>query len=203
MNHRLNRTLATLGLAAVGACFATSANAGCFNDALARQAEMQKQSWIGDGHVRLMNVDWRHHDDDIVGFWNITVIGKGNGPASGFDGQIIDQGLQQYHDDGTEMLNSSNQNPATQNYCMGVWEQTGPYHYKLNHFAYLYSGGTPNKVSGLAHITQEVDLSHDGNEISGHETTELYTLDRNLFLTLKGVLTGHRVKVGTTPGQIQ
>jgi hypothetical protein len=43
-------------------------------------------------------------------------------------------GFSQWHSDGTEILNSSRP-PATSNFCLGVWEKTGPFAYKLNHFA--------------------------------------------------------------------
>lgn len=196
MNHLLTKTIAAAGLVAAFG----SAHAGCFNDAFNQLPKMEKQSWHG-GAARLMNVDWRHHDDDIVGFWNFTVIGQGNGTLQ-FDGKVVDQGLQQYHDDGTEMSNASTQNPATQNYCLGTWEQTGPYAYKLNHFAYLYDGTPANKVNGLVRVRQNVVLSRDGNEINGTEITELYTLDRNLMLTIKGVLSGKRITTATTAQQV-
>jgi hypothetical protein len=200
MNQTIRKALAPLSLIVAGACFAGSAHAECFAEALSQAPKMQKESWHGQD-VRMMNVDWRHHDDDIVGFWNIVVTGKGNGNQ--FDGQIVDLGLQQYHDDGTEFLNSANQNPATQNYCFGVWEKTGPHTYKLNHFGYTYDGGSPNKVNGVVRIRDELVLSHDGNELHGTEITEIFNADRNNLLTIKGVLVGKRVTVDTTAQEIR
>ncbi len=200
MNHTIRRTLAPLGLIVAGACFAGSAHAGCAPDAMSQVPTMQKEAWHGDA-ARMMQVDWRHHDDDIVGMWNIVVTGKGNGNS--FDGTIVDHGLQHWHDDGTEYLNSENHNPSTQNFCMGIWEQTGPWTYRTNHFAFSYNSGTSiNEPTFVVRIRQEVTLSHDGNELSGKETTDIYTPDGNLVVSIKGVLVGKRVTMDTTARDI-
>ena len=68
----------------------------------------------------------------IVGFWHVKFISKGTGFIP--DGTVVDMGFSQWHSDGTEILNSSRP-PATSNFCLGVWEKTGPFAYRLNHFA--------------------------------------------------------------------
>jgi hypothetical protein len=70
-----------------------------------------------------------------VGFWKIKFVSEG---SSGIpDGTVIDNGLAQWHSDGTEIMNSSRP-PATGNFCLGVWQKSGPSSYKLNHFALAY-----------------------------------------------------------------
>ena len=52
----------------------------------------------------------------IVGMWSFNMT-----PTAGPG----DFGYQQWHSDGTELMNSGGRAPATQNFCMGVWRQTG------------------------------------------------------------------------------
>jgi len=71
----------------------------------------------------------------IVGMWKITELSMGNTthvpPIP--DGTQIDFGYAQWHSDGTEFYNSGGFAPATQNYCLGVWLQTGNCRYQVNH----------------------------------------------------------------------
>jgi hypothetical protein len=196
MNRFLNG-LTLGGLVIVGVLGAATASAQCAPpDA---QVEIQKQSWHGATGVRPMQVGWRHHDDDIVGYWNIVVSSKGNPGIP--DGTVLDRGLQQWHDDGTEFLNSSSQHPATQNYCMGTWEQTGPYTYKLNHFAYSYD--INQNVTGLVRIREIVKLSLDGSEQTGTQTVDIYDTARNHLATLAGTLVGKRITIDTTAQDVR
>src|ERR1035438_8831624 len=80
----------------------------------------------------------------IVGMWNIQFISMGNTMHTpGIpDGAQIDFGYGQWHSDGTEFFNSGGRAPATQNFCLGVWQQTGRYTYVLNHFALSYDATT-------------------------------------------------------------
>jgi hypothetical protein len=63
----------------------------------------------------------------IVGLWSFQFISKGNaaGTPSIPDGAQVDFGYSQWHSDGTELLNSGSRAPATENFCMGVWQKTG------------------------------------------------------------------------------
>lgn len=196
MKSSLLKSLAVGGLFVVGALQSFDASAQC--SIALPQFEVQQQSWRGDAPLPLMRVDWRHRGDDIVGFWNIVVTAKGNPTIP--DGTVLDRGLQQWHDDGTEFLNSSAQHPLTQNYCLGTWEKTGPFTYKLNHFAYQYD--TSQNVTGVARIREEVKVSRDGDEMTGTQVVDVYDNLRNHLATVKGVLVGKRITLDTTAQDI-
>jgi len=51
------------------------------------------------------------------------------------DGAPIDFGTAAWHDDGTKLMNSGSRKPADGDFCQGVWEQTGPNEFVLNHYA--------------------------------------------------------------------
>jgi hypothetical protein len=111
----------------------------------------------------------------IVGMWSIQFISKGNatGTPSVPDGAQIDFGYSQWHSDGTEMMNSGDHAPATQNFCMGVWQKTGYSSYQLNHFALSYDALT-GTLNGKVRIQETVTLSPGGTEFSGTFTIDMF-----------------------------
>ncbi len=85
--------------------------------------------------------------------------------------------------------------PATQNFCLGVWAQTGLFTFEVNHFALSYdatSGVLTNKVN----IREQITLSPSGSAFSGTFTITIYNaagtqqVDR-----LVGTVTATRVTV--------
>ena len=133
----------------------------------------------------------------IVGFWHVTFISKGTGFIP--DGTVVDMGFSQWHSDGTEILNSSRP-PATSNFCLGVWEKTGPSTYKLNHFA-LSSDLNGNMV-GPANIRENVTLGPQGTTYSGTFSVDQYDTSGNLFVHLVGEVKATRVTVDTKVSDI-
>ena len=117
--------MATALLAATSA-FAPAAWAGCGVNA----AMLKKHaSWSSNGQDNAMLIPVNLGQGTVVGMWSVILSANG--------GQF-DWGYQVWHDDGTEIMNSGSRAPATENFCMGVWAQTGPFSYKLNHFALSY-----------------------------------------------------------------
>jgi len=133
----------------------------------------------------------------IVGFWHVTFISKGTGFIP--DGTIVDMGFSQWHSDGTEILNSSRP-PATSNFCLGVWEKTGPSTYKLNHFA-LSSDLNGNMV-GPANIRENVTLGPLGATYSGTFSIDQYDTSGNLLVHIVGEVKATRVTVDTKVSDI-
>ena len=120
-------------------------------------------------------------DASIVGFWSVVFTAKGNeknpAPFNPPDGVQLDAGYVQWHSDGTELMNSM-RDPATGSFCMGVWTQTGPNTFRLNHFALSWDAtgtscspsqqpGATGCFEGLTRIHQEVTVDRSGNRYSG------------------------------------
>ena len=133
----------------------------------------------------------------IVGMWSFQLISKGNLNAGIPDGTIIDFGYTQWHSDGTELLNSGGRAPATENFCMGVWVQTGRNTYQLNHFALSYDA-TTGLLNGKANILETVTLSPGGTIYSGTFTITNFDTNGNKVGTLTGQVTADRITVDTT-----
>jgi hypothetical protein len=70
-------------------------------------------------------------DSSIVGLWQFQFISERNEMIP--DGTVLDSGYAQWHQDGTEIMNSMRP-PATGNFCLGVWRRAGGSTYELNHF---------------------------------------------------------------------
>ncbi|MGA2275147.1 MAG: hypothetical protein ABSH00_16455 [Bryobacteraceae bacterium] len=135
----------------------------------------------------------------IVGMWNIQFLSLGNTAHSPSipDGAQIDFGYVQWHSDGTEFMNSGGRAPATQNFCLGVWQQTGRYTYVLNHFALSYDA-TTGLLNGKVNIAESVTLSPGGTKYSGTFTITVYDTNGNQVDSLTGQVTADRITVDTT-----
>ena len=134
----------------------------------------------------------------IVGMWDIKFVSQGNATHNPPipDGAVIDFGYSQWHSDGTEFLNSGGRPPATQNFCLGVWQKIGYDTYMLNHLALSYdSSGTLN---GRANIREDITLDWSGNTCAGTFTIDLYDTRGAHVDRLMGQITGTRVTVDTT-----
>src|SRR5689334_9920878 len=145
-----------LALAPMAAAECGSLNAGPNPGAL-----LKPQAWNGsdDLSASLMLVS---DNDPVVGFWKVKLTAKDTPGIP--DGTVLDDGFQQWHSDGTEIMNSSRV-PATGNFCMGVWKKTGTSKYRLNHFG--LSWDLSNTYIGPANIRSNIVLSNDGNRFSG------------------------------------
>jgi hypothetical protein len=141
----------------------------------------------------LINDD-HYNEPSIVGFWHFKMLIGGN---------VIDAGAQQWHGDGTEVMDSGVRNPLIGNVCFGVWKQTGQRHYRLNHrgIGFDPAGGSTN---GIDSIVFDVTLSRDGNSYSGTFTIYPYSPE-GVFMgpAVKGTVTGTRITVDdVNPGSL-
>ena len=135
--------------------------------------------------------------DGIVGFWKVKFVSEGNPGIP--DGAVIDNGFAQWHGDGTEIMNSSRP-PATGNFCLGVWRQSGPSRFELNHFA-LSSDPGGNFV-GPAQIREHVTLDRKARQYEGTFTIDQYDPAGNLLAHIAGRVVATRVTVDTSVGDI-
>jgi hypothetical protein len=147
-----------LGLGA--ATYATSASAEC-GDALNHHA-----AWLEQGGAALLHqaAEDNAGNHSIVGMWSFRMT-----PTAGPG----DFGYQQWHSDGTELMNSGGRSPASQNFCMGVWRQTAESRYHLNHLALSYDPGT-GTLNARVNIKEDVTLDPTGNSYTGSFTIDVY-----------------------------
>jgi hypothetical protein len=117
---------------------ATEAWAGCPNLLGFKASTFQPISSQGTGEFGrgslLLVADRDDSVDGIVGFWKVTFVSKGNSGIGIPDGTVIDEGLQQWHSDGTEIHNDTTAPAAKGVVCLGIWKKIGRSHYQLNHF---------------------------------------------------------------------
>ncbi len=122
----------------------------------------------------------------ITGLWHIQFLSGG---------QVVDEGFDQYHADGNEILNDTPP-PAAGNICLGVWSKTGARSLKLKHPSWIYDP-TNTFVIGTATILENVTIDHTGNSFTGTFTVQLRDLDGN---PLGDDLTGQIQAERITPG---
>lgn len=219
MNTTRSRLTAVAGVLAT-AMVAASAGAQCLSAAGWRAAARPAAWTMTNSGARLMRAGYPAAGQDvvnpfapIVGMWHVHLLvastsGIPNPPPPGAE---VDAGYQQWHSDGTEMLNSGRP-AANTNFCMGVWEQVGPRTYKLNHFAISYTqgpapdpqSGPTNLRTGPTSIVEEVTVSPDGKSFKGTFTiTDYAETDTpqgssiSFLDSLTGNVTGTRIDVNT------
>jgi hypothetical protein len=110
-----------------------------------------------------------------VGMWNVKFLAAGNATRNPPipDNVPVDFGYVQWHSDGTEIMNSGEHQPATQNFCLGVWVRTGLFTYEVNHFALSYDA-TSGNLAAKVNIREQITLGPSGNEYSGTFTINIF-----------------------------
>lgn len=203
---KMNLSLAAAaGLSA--AMLAASAGAQCIGSPVTRAALQSSTRTNLMGRSYRPVVDIVNPNAVIVGMWHVklTATQVSNGVPFG-PGTEFDAGYQQWHSDGTEMLNSARP-PITQSFCMGVWTQTGLRSFKLNHFA--ISWGPDGTRTGPTTITEEVTVSADGKTFSGRFTiTDYVETDKpsgnsiSFQDSIEGTITGAKIDANTAVSPI-
>lgn len=160
--------------------------AGC-GDTLAKQpVSWNIQNYSGHSDGLFQRIAWTSTKSNaIVGMWAFKFL---------VGGQLIDFGYAQWHDDGTEFMNSGGRSPATQNFCLGVWEQTGPSRFHLNHFALSYNAGT-GQIDARVNIKEDVTVDPSGATYSGTFSIDVYDPTGTTLVVhaASGQVTGQRV----------
>jgi hypothetical protein len=106
----------------------------------------------------------------------------------------VDWGYSEWHSDGTEIMNSGGHTPASGNFCLGVWRQTGPNSYHLKHFPLAYNPATGQLAAKII-LTEDVTVGRGGDSFSGPFTLDVYDpTGANLLQHVAGTITGKRVE---------
>jgi hypothetical protein len=194
MKKTIYRTLAAaFGSIALVLVCVPSSRAQCGN----YQKAVFHSSWAGQPamlfRAALVSDDYSR-EPSIVGFWHIKMSVGVN---------VIDAGTQQWHSDGTEVIDSGWRSPLIGNVCFGVWKQIGERRYKLNHRGVGFDA-TGSAVNGIDSIIFEVTLSRDGNSYGG--TFTIYPFDtsgNSMGSAVQGTVTGTRITVNDiNPGSL-
>jgi len=119
----------------------------------------------------------------FVGLWDTKLI---------VDGQVIDEGFDAFHSDGTEILVDQS-NPITDNVCLGIWEQTGPLTIKLKHPSWYFD--TNGNLLGVVVIHETLTLDPDCDTYHGASIEDVYDIQGNKVGTYEAQITAKRIRV--------
>lgn len=118
----------------------------------------------------------------FVGLWDTKLISSG---------QVIDEGFDAFHSDGTEILVDQS-NPITDNVCLGIWEQTGPLTIQLKHPSWYFD--TSGNLLGVVIIHEKLTLDPDCDTYHGTSTEDVYDIQGNRLGTYEAQVTAKRIK---------
>jgi hypothetical protein len=194
--------IGTLAIILLGVVFVPRASAQCAFPAWnkTRTGVIELRTWGGAGELRpgsfLLASNQEGSGAGIVGFWKVKFVSEGTPGIP--DGTVLDNGFAQWHDDGTEIMNSSRV-PATGNFCLGVWQKSGS-RYDLNHFGLSFDPA--GNFVGPARIQEHVTVNGKGDQYEGTFTIDQYDPSGNPIVHLEGQVTAKRVGVNTPVGDV-
>ena len=205
VTHRAVMT--TLSAAVVGMLLVSAASACALTDQPTPSARLQLMQDSQDPRelvpagslaLELSNLA-RGKSPSIVGMWSFQFISMGNTThnPSIADGTELNWGYNQYHSDETEILNAGARSPAQQNFCLGVWQQTGNFTYQVNHFALNYDA-TTGTLLGRILVIETITVSPGGTALSGTFVETVFDTKGNQTDHLTGQVTAQRITVDTT-----
>jgi hypothetical protein len=177
-----------VGMAALAgvAAIAPAAWAGC-GEAAVKQPSVW-QATPADAANLLTRTDFERADfarPAIVGLWSFSFVAGG---------QQIDWGYTEWHSDGTEITNSGGHSPASGNFCLGVWRQSGPNTFHLKHYPLGYNPAT-GALAVKVILTEDVTVDRTGDNFAGSFTEDIYDpTGVTLLQHVAGTATGHRVE---------
>jgi hypothetical protein len=127
----------------------------------------------------------------IVGLWHSVLLADPKGGYNTAGPNVIDEGFEIWHADGTEVLNDISA-PVTGNVCFGVWSQTGPLTYQLKHPTWIFDE-TSTQVIGIGTIAEQVTLDANGNSFSGTSTFDILDLTGANIVHFSAAVLGERI----------
>ena len=182
---RRGPAMTLLGLAC-WAGFAIETKASCGISVTPRSAVSLPKSMLFAGRAALQpSSETDAQQASIVGLWYVTLSSAG---------QVVDQGFDAWHSDGTEVLND---NPApgapngTGGVCLGVYEKTASGSYKLRHPGWIFDAD--GNFAGLALIEEEITVDKGENTYGGTFLFLSYDLDGNITGRVDGTLRAVRI----------
>jgi hypothetical protein len=183
------RAVAVALLLAVCALFSPSANASCRSQSKSPVLVSNWTHFLKEGlsQASPAPTSGPGADPTIVGMWHVFLVS---------DGQPFDEAYEQWHSDGTEILNDIAP-PQTANgsgaICLGTYEKSGPGTYRLRHIGWLFDA-TAN-LAGTAVITETITVDQGGDSFHGTFDFKQYDLSGNVVFEATGNVSGKRVTV--------
>jgi hypothetical protein len=186
----MKTTLIPIAFVAISTMSATSVYAQCGSSAASRQAllsnfmpaEMQARA---DTRMASLGPENRGHAA-IVGLWDVTFTSAG---------QVYDEGFDQYHSDGLEIMNDITP-PSGGNVCLGVWVNTGPKDYTLKHPFWIFDSN--GNLIGRGNLEEKLTLDAGDNSYAGTFTFQFRDLKGNPIPSMpdvSGTLSAQRITV--------
>ncbi len=193
--------IGTLAIVLLGMVFVSQASAQCAFPGWNKTGAIDPRALRGAGELASGSFvpasEKEGSDDRIVGFWKVKFVSVGTPGIP--DGAVIDNGFAQWHDDGTEIMNSSRV-PATGNFCLGVWQKGGASSFDLNHFALSFDPA--GNFVGPAQIREHVTLNKKASQYEGSLTIDQYDPSGNLLVHITGRVTATRITVETPVAEV-
>jgi len=121
----------------------------------------------------------------IVGLWHVVYTAGG---------EIFNESLDQWHNDGTEFENA-NVPVAGGNICFGVWKTVGTRTVRLHHIGWTYDATTVAPANGTFTLDETNTVSKDGKSYTGDFTFTPYDLKGNPGPQVKGTIKATRITV--------
>ncbi|HEX7760699.1 MAG TPA: hypothetical protein VF459_14425 [Caulobacteraceae bacterium] len=174
-----------IGAAALtsAAALAPAAFAGCGG-----ASNLPASDQVGSSDAQLIRSAWvtpaNLGAQGIVGLWSVSLVAGG---------AQVDWGYSEWHSDGTEIMNSGGHAPASGNFCLGVWRQSGPNAYHLKHYPLAYNPATGQLAAKIV-LTEDVTVDATGANFAGPFTEDVYDpTGVTLLQHVAGTISGHRV----------
>ncbi len=203
MSSKLWKTLVGCGGAAalaLAAAPAVVAQCGFPNKPIKPMSWEQRENGTRPSLVRTGS---EADNPSIVGMWHVVFTAFNSNGAAVPGGVVIDNSVVVWHNDGTEIMNSS-RSAQDGNFCLGIWIQTGSRTYVLNHLPWqgnVFDPAVPADTVGPpadgAQLLEKITLSPDGNSYSGTFTLTAYTSSGTVYQTFIGTLAAKRITVDT------
>lgn len=182
--------LASVALLALITMFAPGAKAACSAPSNARFEITSPESKFlpDDGNIaRFSDEKAKEEEASIVGLWHVFFVSGG---------QPFDEGFDEWHSDGTEILNdTAPPQPANGagTVCLGVYKKTEPGTYKLRHPFWSFDAN--GNLAGSGVILETVTLDVGGDSYNGTFTFDQFNLSGNLIFEATGELNAKRITV--------
>jgi hypothetical protein len=188
---RFTRSLAASAIAVLAAItlFSASANATCSSSRATRPVLVLPQAQLFRALQPMQSESTNKTKDvgnaSIVGLWHVKFVAS--------NGDLYDEGFDQFHSDGTEILNDDGVPPAEGNVCLGVFKKIGQGTYRLKHPAFVWDGN--GGLVGTLIISETITLDPGRNRYNGTFEFDFYDLAGSLTDEVKGDLSGERIAV--------